>query len=317
MTTTVPLRGPGRRSYRRGGLMRDQYIWGYLCILPNVLGLLIFTVGPLIASFIMIFLHWEVITPPTPAGLDNLRELINDPLFFKALYNTAYVTLLSVPLGLALSLLLAMALNQDIRGIRLYRVVFFIPSLTPVVANAILWLWIFNPTYGLANGLLGLVGIPPQTWLYNAGEAKIALVLSNMWSIGGSIIIFLAGLQGIPTALYEAADIDGVTWWSRFRYITLPMLSPVIFFNLIIGLINTMQSGFTITFLFSKAGFNQTGAGPDNSLLLLVLYLYNKGFQDFEMGYAALLAWVLFLIILVLTAVNFRVAKSWVYYEMS
>src|SRR5947199_5304352 len=144
-------------------------------MLKNLLRLLICTAGLLIASFVMIFLHWEIITPPTPAGLDNLQELINDPLFFKALYNTAYVTLLSVPLGLVLSLLLALALNQNLRGIRLYRVAFFIPSLTPTVANAILWLWIFNPSYGLANGLIGLFGLPSQPWLFDRYEAKIAL----------------------------------------------------------------------------------------------------------------------------------------------
>src|SRR6266566_4684782 len=161
MATTVPLRRPARRAHRRGGLMRDQWIWGYVCILPNLLGLVIFTAGPLIASFVMIFLHWEIITPPTPAGLDNLQTLANDPLFFRALFNTAYVTLLSVPLSLLLALLLALALNQNLRGIRLYRVAFFIPSLTPTVANAILWLWIFNPTYGLANAILGFLGIAP------------------------------------------------------------------------------------------------------------------------------------------------------------
>lgn len=304
-----------KKGTPRGSLMRDEWIWGYLCILPSLLGLLIFVAGPLIASFIMIFLHWEIITPPTPAGLDNVQQLVNDPLFFQALYNTAYVTLLSVPLSMLLSLLLALGLNQNLLGMRFYRLIFFLPSLTPTVANAILWLWIFNPTYGLANAALGLVGIPPQGWLYDAGEAKIALAISTLWSIGPTIVIFLAGLQGIPTTLYEAASIDGVTWWSRFRYVTLPMLSPVIFFNLIIGVINSMQSGFTITFLFSTAGFNQSGAGPDNSLLLLVLYLYKKGFQDFDMGYAALLAWVLFAITLALTVLNFRLARMWVYYE--
>ncbi len=300
---------------RRRALLRDEWLWGYLCILPSVLGLLIFVAGPLVASFVMIFLHWEVITPPTPAGFDNFGALIHDPLFFKALYNTAYVTLFSVPLSLLLSLLLALGLNQNLWGTGLYRLIFFVPSLTPTVANAILWLWIFNPTYGLANAVLGLVGVPPQTWLYDANEAKLALVITNLWAIGPTIVIFLAGLQGIPATLYEAAAIDGATWWSRFYYVTLPMLSPVIFFNLIIGIINTMQSGFTITFLFSSAGFNQTGAGPDNSLLLLVLYLYKKGFQDFEMGYAALLAWVLFVIVLALTILNFRLARRWVFYE--
>ncbi len=314
MIARIGAREAGRRP-RRGRLQRNEWMWGYLCVLPSLLGFLIFMAGPLIASFAVIFVHWEIITPPTPAGLDNLQELAGDSLFFKALFNTAYVTLLSVPLGLLLSLLLALALNQDLLGIRLYRMVFFIPSLTPTVANAILWLWIFNPSFGLANAIIGLFGIPPQTWLYNAQEAKLALVITNLWTAGTSMIIFLAGLRGIPQELYEAAAIDGVSWWSRFRYVTLPMLSPVIFFNLIIGIINSMQSGFTLTFLFSKSGFNQVGAGPDNSLLLLVLYIYNKGFEDFEMGYAALLAWVLFIIILALTILNFRVARSWVFYE--
>ncbi|HZS91492.1 MAG TPA: sugar ABC transporter permease [Chloroflexota bacterium] len=314
MIARIGAREAGRRP-RRGRLQRNEWMWGYLCVLPSLLGFLIFMAGPLIASFALIFVHWEIITPPTPAGLDNLQELAGDSLFFKALFNTAYVTLLSVPLGLLLSLLLALALNQDLLGIRLYRMVFFIPSLTPTVANAILWLWIFNPSFGLANAIIGLFGIPPQTWLYNAQEAKLALVITNLWTAGTSMIIFLAGLRGIPQELYEAAAIDGVSWWSRFRYVTLPMLSPVIFFNLIIGIINSMQSGFTLTFLFSKSGFNQVGAGPDNSLLLLVLYIYNKGFEDFEMGYAALLAWVLFIIILALTILNFRVARSWVFYE--
>lgn len=300
---------------RRGGLMRDEWLWGYLCLLPSLLGLLIFTAGPLIASFVMIFLHWEIITPATPAGFDNFRQLANDPVFLQALYNTAYVTLLSIPLDLLLSLVLALALNQNLLGTGLYRVIFFIPSLTPTVANAILWLWIFNPSYGLANAALGVFGLPPQSWLFDPGEAKLALVLTTLWSIGPTIIIFLAGLQGIPATLYEAAALDGVTWWSRFRYVTLPMLSPVIFFNLIIGIINSMQSGFTITFLFSTAGFGQTGAGPENSLLLLVLYLYKTGFQDFNMGYAALLAWVLFMIILILTVLNFGLARMWVFYE--
>ncbi len=314
MIARIGAREAGRRP-RRDRLQRNEWMWGYLCVLPSLLGFLIFMAGPLIASFALIFVHWEIITPPTPAGLDNLQELVGDSLFFKALFNTAYVTLLSVPLGLLLSLLLALALNQDLLGIRLYRMVFFIPSLTPTVANAILWLWIFNPSFGLANAIIGLFGIPPQTWLYNAQEAKLALVITNLWTAGTSMIIFLAGLRGIPQELYEAAAIDGVSWWSRFRYVTLPMLSPVIFFNLIIGIINSMQSGFTLTFLFSKSGFNQVGAGPDNSLLLLVLYIYNKGFEDFEMGYAALLAWVLFIIILALTILNFRVARSWVFYE--
>jgi multiple sugar transport system permease protein len=306
------------RRRRRGGLLREEALWGWLLQIPNIVGLAVFAAGPLIASFVMVFMHWEIITPPTYAGLDNINTLFGDPLFVKALYNTVYITVISVPLYMVLGLLLALALNQKLRGIAIYRVIFFLPSQMPAVANAILWLWLFNPDYGLVNWVLGLVHIPPSTWVQDPVMAKPALILMGVWGVGTSMIIYLAGLQGVPQELYEAAAIDGASPWRKFRNVTLPLLSPVIFFSLIIGIINTMQSGFTTTYLFTaaQAGSGATDSGgPDNALLLMFLYIYHQGFIDFNMGYASLLAWVLCAIILGLTLVNFKLAGRWVYYE--
>jgi multiple sugar transport system permease protein len=239
--------------------------------------------------------------------------LINDPLFTTALANTAYVTIISVPLYLMLALLLALALNQKMRGINIYRVIFFLPSQMPAVANTILWLWLFNPDYGLVNWVLSVFHLPTSQWIADPAMAKPSLILLGVWGIGGGMIIYLAGLQGIPQALYEAADIDGAGTWNRFWNITLPMLSPVIFFNLIIGIIGSMQSGFTTTYI--ATGGSSDSGGPENSLLLFVLFIFHTAFVDFHMGYAALLAWVLCILILVLTLVNFKLAGRWVYYE--
>jgi multiple sugar transport system permease protein len=306
------------RRRRRGGLLREEAAWGWLLQIPNIVGLLVFAAGPLIASLVMIFMNWQIITPPTYAGLANFNTLVSDPLFAKALYNTVYVTVISVPLYMALGLLLALALNQKLRGMAIYRVIFFLPSQMPAVANAILWLWLFNPDYGLVNWFLGIFHIPPSTWVQDPLMAKPALIIMGVWTIGASMIIFLAGLQNVPQEMHEAAAIDGATAWRRFLNITLPLLSPVIFFSLIIGIINTMQSGFTTTYLFTgaQAGSGSTDSGgPDNALLLMFLYIYHQGFVDFNMGYASLLAWALCIIILALTMINFKLAGRWVYYE--
>lgn len=307
-----------RTRRRRGGLLREEALWGWLLQIPNIVGLTVFAAGPLIASFVMIFMNWEIITPPTFAGLDNFNQLISDPLFIKSLWNTVYITVISVPLSMALGLLLALALNQTLRGIALYRVIFFLPSQMPAVANAILWLWLFNPDYGLVNWFLGLFHIPSSTWVQDPVMAKPALIIMSIWGIGAGMIIYLAGLQNVPQELHEAAAIDGAGIWRRFLNVTLPLLTPVIFFSLIIGIINTMQSGFTTTYLFTgaQAGNGSTDSGgPDNALLLLFLYIYHQAFVDFNMGYASLVAWVLCLIILTLTLINFKLAGRWVYYE--
>lgn len=295
---------------RRSGRSRRWWrilIAGYLFVLPWILGFLIFTAGPMLASIVMSFMKWEVITPPEFVGVQNFTALISDPLFTTSLYNTAFYTILAVPLQLIVALLTAMLLNTKAKGIAFYRTIYYLPSVTPVVASAMLWLWIFNPEFGLANALLDKLNLPKQLWLLDPNWAKPAFIFMSLWGVGGTMVIFLAGLQGVPAELYEAASIDGASTLQRFRRITLPMLTPVIFFNLLIGLIDSFQ-------IFSSA-YIMTDGGPQNRTLFYVLYLYRNGFKYFQMGYASALAWVLFLIVLLVTLLQFRLSKRWVYYE--
>lgn len=290
-------------------LRRRQALEGYLCILPWLVGFVCFTAGPMLASLAMSFTNWQIISAPEWIGWGNFERLSKDPLFYQALYNTAYISFLSVPLQLVVSLLIALGLNQKLRGVNLFRTIFFLPSQMPLVASALLWLWIFNPDFGLANVMLGALGLAPLKWLFDPSLAKPSIVIITLWGgIGTAMIIFLAGLQGVPDSLYEAASIDGAGAWSRFRHITLPMLSPVVFFNLIIGIIASFQAYFTLV-------YTTTQGGPANATLIYIIYLFFKAFQDFEMGYASSLAWILFLVVVVLTATQFALARRWVYYE--
>lgn len=298
-----PMIGRSGRSRRWWRIL----IAGYLFVLPWILGFLIFTAGPMLASIVMSFMKWEVITPPEFVGVQNFTALISDPLFTTSLYNTAFYTILAVPLQLIVALLTAMLLNTKAKGIAFYRTIYYLPSVTPVVASAMLWLWIFNPEFGLANALLDKLSLPKQLWLLDPNWAKPAFIFMSLWGVGGTMVIFLAGLQGVPAELYEAASIDGASTLQRFRRITLPMLTPVIFFNLLIGLIDSFQ-------IFSSA-YIMTDGGPQNRTLFYVLYLYRNGFKYFQMGYASALAWVLFLIVLLVTLLQFRLSKRWVYYE--
>jgi len=299
-----------RRTRRFGqrGLLWREAVDGWLFILPWFLGFLVFTAGPMVASAAISLMDWEILTPPAWVGLKNFRQMFSDPLFFTSLYNTAFYTLLGVPLYLFASLLMALLLNLPLRGIPAYRAIFFLPSLMPAVANALLWVWIFSPDFGLANYLLGWIGVPPQKWLFDVNQAKPALILMGLWGIGSQMIIFLAGLQGIPQVLYEAASMDGANEWRRFWSITLPMLSPTIFFNLVIGIIGSFQV-FTTAFI-------ATQGGPQNATLFYLLYLWRNGFDYFKMGYASALAWILLVIVLTLTLIQFRIARRLVYYEV-
>jgi multiple sugar transport system permease protein len=299
--------GTARRSPFASPMRRREAIAGYIAILPWFLGFLIFALGPMVASLVLVFMKWEVLTPPAWIGLANFGRMLSDPLVSLSLRNTLFYTLLAVPLNMLAALLAAMLLNVGVRGTNLYRAIIYLPSQMPAVASAILWFFIFSPTYGLANDFLAWFGIPPQQWLWDVNLVKPSLVIMAIWAFGGAMIIFLAGMQGIPEALYEAADIDGATIWTRFRHITIPMLSPVIFFNLVIGIIGSFQV-FTNVFVM-------TNGGPGNASLMLVLYIYRNAFQNFKMGYASLLSWVLFAIVLVLTVVQFRTSRMWVYYE--
>jgi multiple sugar transport system permease protein len=288
---------------------------GYLFIAPWLLGFLVFTAGPMLASLAISLNSWSLLSAPEWVGADNYRRLFSeDPLFWTSLWNTAYYVVFSVPLGIVVALSLAWLLNQRLRGMTFFRTAVYLPSITNIVAVSVLWLWIFNPEFGLFNVGLRLVGLDGPLWLQSERWAKPALIIMSLWSAGGSTIIFLAALQGIPGELYEAASLDGAGGVARFVHITLPMLSPAIFFSLIIGIIGSFQV-FAQAFVMTGAAQPGAEGGPNNATLFLVLYLYKKAFQEFKMGYAAALAWVLFFIILVFTLVQTRLSRRWVYYE--
>lgn len=294
---------------RSSGLLRQEAIDGYLFIAPWLLGFILWVAGPMLFSLALIFMNWSVLTPPTFAGLANLQTLLTDELIPVSLYNTAYYTFIYVPCHVALALAAALALNNRVRLVGVYRTVYYLPSITPAVASVILWLWVLNPDFGLVNLLLRRLHIAAPQWFVDPVWAKPALILMALWMLGGAMIIFLAGLQNIPIELYEAASIDGAGSWARFWGVTLPMLSPVIFFNLVVGIIGSFQV-FTSVFVIS----NGQGS-PSNSTLFLVLYLYQNGFFYYRMGYASAIAWLLFVIVLIFTAIQFFGARRWVHYE--
>ena len=284
-----------------------ENIEGYLFISPALLGVIIFSLGPMIASLILSFMQYDIVTPPRFIGIANFKTLLKDPLFSKALFNTMYYVGGVVPLRLIVALLAAILLNQKIRGVTFYRTAYYLPSVSAGVAISIVWTYVLDPQYGLINSVLGYLKIPGPPWLQSTTWAMPGLILMGTWSIGQPMVIFLAGLQGIPTHLYEAVSIDGGNWWHKFRYITLPMLTPVIFFNMVMQIIGTFQV-FTSVYIM-------TNGGPMNSTLVYVFYLYQQAFQWLKMGYGSALAWILFLIIFTLTVLQFRISSLWVYHE--
>lgn len=291
----------------RSALKRREAIDGYLFIAPWLIGFIVFVSGPMIGAFWLSFMDWDLFSDPEWVGLENYRELADDRLVVKSLINTTYYTFLSVPLNLVVALMAAMLLNAQVRGQAFFRTAFYLPAVMPVVANAVLWFYILNPEAGLANQLLGRLGLPQSQWLFDADTAKPTFILMGLWGIGNTMVIFLAGLQGVPASLYDAAHIDGANAWQRFRVVTLPMLSPVILFNLVLGVIGSFQI-FTSAYLL-------TDGGPNNATLFSVLYLFRLGFEQFQMGYAAAFAWLIFFIILAFTLIQLWFAQRWTYYE--
>ncbi len=285
-----------------------EAIWGYVFLSPWILGMIFFIGGPIIASLILAFCRWDLITPPEFIGLDNFIKIVGDPKFWKSLYNTFYYTIFAVPIGIVGSIIVALLMNQKWKSVRLLRTIYYLPSVTAGVASAIIWMWLFNPDFGLINYFMGKIGIKGPLWLASEEWSKPALIIMSLWGVGGNMIIYLAGLQGISRQLYEAAEIDGASIWEKFWNITLPMLSPVIFFNLIMSIVWSFQI-FTQVYVMT-----QGQGGPADSTLVLVLYIYQKAFKFHQMGYASALAWVLFVIILIATLIQFRFSK-WVYYE--
>lgn len=298
-----------RPKRKQRGLLWAEARDAYLFLLPWMIGFLAFTIGPMLASLYISFTEWEIVTPSVWVGPAQYLKLLRDDRFYLSLYNTAYYVFIGVPLHLFFALLAALAVNINLRGIRLFRTLYYVPSITPAVANAILWLWIFHPQWGLANAFLQAFGLKGLYWLQDPRLAKPSLIIMSFWSIGGQMVILLAALKGIPQTLYEAAEIDGANTWQRFRSITLPLLTPALFFNLIIAIIGAFQ-------VFTQA-YIMTEGGPNYATLFYVLYLYRMAFENFRMGYASAMAWVLFVIILFFTALQFRISERWVFYEGS
>jgi multiple sugar transport system permease protein len=292
---------------RVSNLQRREAIDGYLFILPWLLGFVLWVAGPMIASIVLAFTRWDLFNPPVWIGAENFAQLTQNPLVGISLWNTAYFTFLSVPLTLMVALGTAILLSVPIPFQSAFRTFFYLPAVMPAVANAVLWFWILNPEVGLANQLLRMVGLPTSQWIWDPQMAKPSFIFMSLWGIGNTMVIFLAGLQGIPQSLYDAVQIDGANWWQRFRAVTLPMLSPVILFNLVLGIIGSFQ-------VFTNA-FLMTNGGPQHATLFTVLYLYRLGFEQFQMGFASALAWLLFAIILVFTLLQLRLSNMWVYYE--
>jgi multiple sugar transport system permease protein len=267
----------------------------------------VFTGGPILFSIVISFCQYDILNPARFTGLINYMWMFTkDPLFWKSLWNTVYMVL-GIPLGMAISLGIALLLNLKIRGIAVWRTFFYLPSIVPAVASSILWIWIFNPNVGLLNSALASIGIHGPNWLQSETTSKPALILMGLWGAGGGMIIWLAGLKGISESYYEAAALDGANTWQQFTRVTLPLLTPYIFFNLIMGLIGTFQ-------IFTQA-FIMTQGGPVNSTLFYAFHLFNNAFRYLQMGYAAAMAWVLFVIVFGLTLVQLRLQERWVYYE--
>ncbi len=282
-------------------------ITGYLFIGPFILGVMFWVLYPAIMAAWLTFQKWNLITPATFIGIENFSNMLTDKLFWQSLKVTSIYTFFSVPLGLVISFLLALLINTKIRGIAFFRTIYYLPSIVPAVANAVLWAWIFNTDFGLLNSILSYFGIAKIAWLQETEWALPALILMSLWGAGSAMIIFLAGLQGIDDIYYEAAKIDGAGRWAQLIHVTIPMMSSVIFFNLVLGVINSFQV-FT-------AGYLITDGGPQNATLFYVLYLYRNGFEYLKMGYAAALSWVLFFIILIFTLIIFRTVGRRVYYQ--
>ena len=280
----------------------------YLLISPWLLGFLSFVLLPMIMSLYYSFTRWDLLSDPIWIGFDNYtRAFTADPLFFQALRVTFTFAIGSVPLGLVVSLIVALLLKQISAGVKIFRTIYYVPVVISGIAVMVLWTFIFNPQNGLINQFLGLFGIAGPGWIFDENWALPSLILMSTWSIGGTVIIWLAGLMGVSEQLYESADLDGANRFQKFWYVTLPALTPTLFFNLVMGIIGALQA-------FGQA-FVMTAGGPRNSTLLFNFYLWRHAFTDFRMGYASALAWVLFIIIMILTLLTFKSSALWVHYE--
>ena len=293
---------------KRGKLARQEIRAFYLFLSPWIIGMILFTGGPLIASLLLGFTSYDIVKPPVWCSFSNYKEIFSDKIFIKSLEVTVKYVMGAVPLTVIGALILATILNQKVYGLSIWRTIYYLPVVTTGVAVALLWSWVLNPDFGIVNTLLQrLFGIRGPEWFYSEKWAIPSFILMSIWGVGGPMLIYLGGMQGIPTQLYEAAEIDGASWWQSYIHITLPLISPVIFYNVVTAMIGTFQ-------VFIPA-FIITQGGPNYASYFYVLNLFRHAFQYYHMGYASALAWILFVLVLVLTVIAFRISKYWVYYE--
>ena len=312
--TATDMASPPTGIRRRRGIL--GWTWketqGFLFVLPWLFGFIVFTAGPFVFSFFLSFTQWRLVGDIKWLGLENYVQLLSgeDTRFVQSVYNTAYYVVFHVPGVLIISFIIAGLLNRKVKGIAIYRTCFYLPSITTGVATAVLWYWVLQPN-GLLNNFLdiflGPMDIQAPNWLGSTSWAMPGLIIMSFWSVGTTMIIYLAGLQGIPQHLYEAAEIDGAGWWGKVRHVTIPMMTPQIFLTMVLAIIGSFQV-FTTALIITEGG-------PADATLFLLLYLYWNGFRFFKMGYASAIAWILFFVILFLTIVQFLTAGKWVYYE--
>ena len=284
--------------------------WGLIFVMPAILGFLIFTLVPMISSLIISFTNYRVVAQTVNfVGIDNYLRFFDGRDFYikKSLFVTFYYVALSIPLCMFTAFMLAMLLNKDIKGKSIFRTIYYLPTIVPVVATSLIWTWLLDPDLGLINLVLRQLNLPTSKFIFAEKTVIPSLAFMSVWTCGGTMVIFLAGLQGVSRTLYEAVEIDGGNAWNKFRNITIPMMTPTIFYNFVMGIIGGLQT-FT-------QGYIMTNGGPNNGSLFIVFYLYREAFRDQEMGRASAIAWVVFIIIVCITALVFRSSKSWVYYE--
>ena len=288
-------------------LVLGEWAQGYLFASPFIIGFAVFIAFPMLYSVVLAFQSWDLLGPARWVGFSNLTRMVRDTDANLSLYNSGFYTVFAVPLQLVCSFLLALALTQRLRARDLYRAGFYMPIIVPAVASAVVWQRVFDPEFGILNDVLSWFGIAPKAWLFDTALVKPAFIFMSLWMIGRQMVIFIAGLGNIPQSLYEAASIDGAGPLARLRHITIPMMTPLIFYNMVIAIINSFQ-----TFVPAKI---MTDGGPEKATLFVVLNIYNQGFKFFNMGYASALAWELFIIVVGFTIAQFYLSRSWVYYE--
>ncbi len=284
-----------------------EWLAGYFFASPFIIGFLVFTAFPMGYSIWLAFQKWDLLSPPRFIGFQNIARMLQDPLANLSLYNSAYYTIIAVPIQLVISFTLALALTQKIRFRDFYRAGFYLPIIVPLVASAVVWQRVFHPEFGILNEVLGWFGIAPRSWLFEPSLAKPAFIFMSFWMIGRQMVIFIAGLGNIPESMFEAASLDGAGTFTKLFKITVPMMTPLIFYNMIIAIVNSFQ-----TFI---PALIMTDGGPENATLFAVLNIYRQGFNYFNMGYSAALAWELFIIVVGFTIAQFFISQRWVYYE--